>query len=263
MKAKISVAVRMRPLLESEIAAGDQSTAILADESSNTIKYPSSLHDRVFVGEKSVKEFAFDRVLGPTTTQADVYKLTRISRMIDKVVDGYHATVLVYGQTGAGKTYTMDGFHYSLDARRGRLCIDGSEEDNWGVIPRAVSYLFGKIASESSARRRRYVAHCSYLQIYNERIYDLLNSSQLSQSDPAASGLKLRYRNGNFTVDNLHRFECRTAQDVYSLLQFGLKNRAVAGHKLNRASSRSHSVLCLTIESFDVENQVNTSSNNT
>ena len=192
-------------------------------------------------------------------TQADVYTHTCISKMIDKVIEGYHATILVYGQTGAGKTYTMDGFHYSLNDKHNRPRIDNSEKDNWGIIPRSISYLFNKISNESILRQRQYTVNCSYLQIYNERIYDLLNSSQLSQIDPAASGLKLRYRAGNFTVDNLYTFECKSAQDVYLLLQFGLKNRAVAGHKLNRTSSRSHSILCLTIESFDKETQVNNS----
>ncbi len=97
--------------------------------------------------------------------------------------------------------------------------------------------------------------YCSYLQIYNERIFDLLNPAQLSQGTDSM-GLKLRYKSGAFTVDNLYTFECKTEKDVFDLFHFGLQNRVVAAHKLNHASSRSHSILTLTVESTDPQNPV-------
>lgn len=71
-----------------------------------------------------------------------------------------------------------------------------------------------------------------------------------------ASGLKVRFKNGHFAVENLYTFECKSKADVYELFHFGLKNRVVAASKFNHASSRSHSLLTLTIESIGVNNVV-------
>lgn len=208
---------------------------------------------RVQTDTNSIKDFRFNQVLGPSRTQEEVFYRTGIDQLIEKVIDGYHVTIFAYGQTGAGKTFTMDGFNYMINSKQAKVIIDRSKKANWGIIPRAISYLYEKINKDTSSRLRTYTVYCSYLQIYNEKIYDLLNSSQ---PDPSAPGLKLRYKNGNFIVENLYTFECKSENDAYDLLQFGLRNRIVAGHRLNRASSRSHSILCLTVESVDPANPV-------
>eukprot|EP00826_Nyctotherus_ovalis_P040255 TRINITY_DN3946_c0_g2_i2.p2 TRINITY_DN3946_c0_g2~~TRINITY_DN3946_c0_g2_i2.p2 ORF type:complete len:161 (-),score=48.13 TRINITY_DN3946_c0_g2_i2:41-523(-) len=144
----------------------------------------------------------------------------RIDQLIEKVMDGYHATIFAYGQTGAGKTFTMDGFNYMMNGKQGKVVIDRSERASWGIIPRAISYLYERISKGAASKVRNYIVYCSYLQIYNEKIYDLLNSSSL-QADPSSPGLKLRYKDGSFTVENLYAFECRSEDDVHALLQFG------------------------------------------
>lgn len=117
--------------------------------------------------------------------------------------------------------------------------------------------MFEKINEITGKEERKYSVYCSYLQIYNEKIFDLLNPSQFTQNiDQNSQGLKLRYKDGVFTVDNLYTFECKTQKDVFDLFHFGLQNRVVAAHKLNHASSRSHSILTLTIESIDPHNLV-------
>lgn len=98
--------------------------------------------------------------------------------------------------------------------------------------------------------------YCSYLQIYNERIFDLLNPVQFTDNPRAAAGLKLRLKNGNFAVDNLYTFVCRAKEDVYDLFQFGLNNRVVAAHRQSHVSSRSHSLLTLTVESVSLADAV-------
>lgn len=91
----------------------------------------------------------------------------------------------------------------------------------------------------------------SYLQIYNEKIFDLL-----SRAAPAPNGLRLRYIDGIFVVENLYKFECRSAPQALELLQFGLRNRAVAAHKFNLSSSRSHCIFTLSVDSVDLANSV-------
>lgn len=105
--------------------------------------------------------------------------------------------------------------------------------------------------------QRRYTVYCSYLQIYNEKIFDLLNPIHfVQQGSSNTAGLKLRYKDGIFIVDNLYQIECKSPNEIFHLFHSGLKNRIIASHKLNHASSRSHSILSITIESFDLINSV-------
>jgi len=131
------------------------------------------------------------------------------------------------------------------------------KKENYGVIPRSINYLFDKIASETEKTHRKYSVYCSFLQIYNEKIFDLLNPAHfIDSSTVGVSGLKLRFKNNTFVVDNLYTFECSTKADVFDLFHFGLNNRIVAAHRLNHASSRSHTLLTLTVESIDLNNVV-------
>jgi kinesin family protein 4/21/27 len=201
------------------------------------------------------KEFSYDKVLGPNCSQQQVFESCGIPELIDKVAEGYHATIFAYGQTGAGKTFTMEGYSYSSNENSApKPIIEKSEK--CGIIPRSINYLFEKIELEAEKTRRKYNIYCSFLQIYNEKIFDLLNPAHFIEGAPGASGLKLRYKNDNFVVDNLYTFECQTKKDVYDLFHFGLKNRVVATHRLNHASSRSHSLLTITVESIDPQNPV-------
>lgn len=96
--------------------------------------------------------------------------------------------------------------------------------------------------------------YCSFLQIYNEKIFDLLNPVQMSKVSQASAGLRLRWKQKDeFTVENLFIFECKTAEEVIEHFHSGIKNRMVASHKLNLASSRSHTILSLRVESVDLQ----------
>lgn len=193
-----------------------------------------------------LKEYSFDVALGTNTTQEDVFTKCKIPQMIDKVVEGYHATIFAYGQTGAGKTYTMEG---GINDREGEIYEEGK---HIGIIPRSIVYLFEKIMQEKNKGKRKYNTYISYLQLYNERIYDLLNPSNFATT----AGLKMRYKDGGFIVENQYTFESKSAKDAFELFRFGQQNRITASHKLNEASSRSHSIFCVTVESFDDLNPV-------
>lgn len=69
---------------------------------------------------QKTKNFKFDKVLGPSTTQDDVFESLKIKQMIQRVVEGYHATIFAYGQTGSGKTHTMEGYSYKADKSKDR-----------------------------------------------------------------------------------------------------------------------------------------------
>lgn len=96
------------------------------------------------------------------------------------------------------------------------------------------------------------------MQVYKEKIYDLLNKSHIKSVINDGPGLKLKWnKNDLFTVENLYTFECRSVEDVMALYHFGIKNKVVASHNMNNASSRSHSLLSLTVEQVGVDNPDN------
>mgnify|MGYP001806938142 CR=1 FL=1 len=108
---------------------------------------------------------------------------------------------------------------------------------------------------EEAKKDRKITVYVSFLQIYNEKIYDLLNSNMFkkksifggSQQDP--SGLKLKWNQFDvYTVENLYTFECTTYEEIISLFHFGIRNKVVGSHKMNLSSSRSHSIFTLTLE---------------
>ena len=116
-------------------------------------------------------------------------------------------------------------------------------------MPRSVKLLYDLIKQQT----KRYTVHCSYIQVYKEKVYDLLNKSHLKRLLQDGPGLKLKLVRDQFQVENLYTFECRTAEDVLALYHFGLKNRVVASHNMNNASSRSHSMLKLTLSAVDAK----------
>lgn len=127
-----------------------------------------------------------------------------------------------------------------------------------GIVPRSVRLLFDLIKQESNLGKKKFTVYCSYLQVYKEKIYDLLNKSHLKRLVTDGPGLKLKLVKDIFTVENLYTFECRSAEDVLALYHFGLKNRVVASHNMNNSSSRSHSMLKMTLECVDAKQPDNT-----
>ena len=122
-------------------------------------------------------EFGFDAVYDERASQEEVYARSAKPAVLN-ALRGYNATVLAYGQTGTGKTYTMEGDRGTMLAygqQRFGLpgdapATDGAER---GIIPRAIEDIFDYIAEDSHARSR-YLVRVSYLQIYNETVSDLL-----------------------------------------------------------------------------------------
>ena len=125
-------------------------------------------------------------------------------------------------------------------------------------MPRSVRMLFDLVKQESGTGRKKFTVYCSYFQVYKEKIFDLLNKSHLKRIVTDGPGLKLKLVKDVFTVENLYTFECRSAEDIMALYHFGIKNKVVASHNMNNASSRSHSMLKITLECVDAKQPENT-----
>ncbi|KAI3858881.1 hypothetical protein MKX03_006950 [Papaver bracteatum] len=188
-----------------------------------------SVEDRVF---------NFDSVVDSTSTQEDIFQLVGVPVVKDSLA-GYNTTVLSYGQTGSGKTYTMWGPPSAM--------VEGhSPSSNQGIVPRIFQMLFSEIQREqenSGEKQVNYQCRCSFLEIYNEQIGDLL--------DPTQRNLKIRddAKNG-FYVENLTEESVTSYDDVTQILIKGLSNRKVGATSINSKSSRSHVVFTCVVESW-------------
>jgi len=172
--------------------------------------------------EKNVYRFNFDRIFPPSSTQQDIYDFG-VKGIIDSVLDGYNGTVLAYGQTSSGKTYTMQG--------------EMEEQSKQGIIPRMISHVFKHIYKNEDTD---FMIKVSMIEIYQEKIRDLFDTSRVNLNIREDS-IKGIY------VDGTSERYVGSPSDVLALLEMGSANRAQAATNMNEHSSRSHSIFILTI----------------
>ena len=177
------------------------------------------------------KEFTFDAVFPPGVSQEDIYDSTGRD-IVDRVLEGFNGTVFAYGQTGAGKTYTMVG--------------SGTGPDR-GIIPRVFEHIFKKI--ESSADGVKFLIQASFLEIYNEDIRDLLLVGGGKQGVPTPRLDLMDKPDGSVGVKGLSSIVVKDMGELQALLATGLGNRSVGSTLMNSESSRSHSIFTVVIES--------------
>ncbi|BBN07677.1 kinesin family member 11 [Marchantia polymorpha subsp. ruderalis] len=183
------------------------------------------------------RTFTFDKVFGPTSQQKDLYDQAVIP-IVHEVLDGFNCTIFAYGQTGTGKTYTMEG--------SGRKAKNGELPPDAGVIPRAVQQIFDTLESQHA----EYSVKVTFLELYNEEITDLLAPEEFSKvmDDKQRKPLALMEDGkGGVLVRGLEEEIVTSANEIYSLLDRGSAKRRTAETLLNKQSSRSHSIFSITI----------------
>ncbi|CAH1778129.1 unnamed protein product [Owenia fusiformis] len=171
------------------------------------------------------KTFTFDTVFGPDCKQVDVYN--EVARpLVECVLEGFNGTIFAYGQTGTGKTFTMEGVRSQPELR--------------GIIPNSFAHIFGHIAKAEGDTR--FLVRVSYLEIYNEEVRDLLGKDQNQRLE-----VKERPDVGVYVKD-LSAFVVNNADDMDRIMTLGNKNRQVGATNMNATSSRSHAIFTVTIE---------------
>ncbi|XP_010427110.1 PREDICTED: kinesin-like protein KIN-12E [Camelina sativa] len=220
----VQVIIRTRPLSSSEISTQGNHKCVRQDNGQAI----------TWIGNPESR-FTFDLVADENVTQEQMFQVAGVP-MVENVVGGYNSCMFAYGQTGSGKTHTMLG---DIEGGTRRHSV------NCGITPRVFEYLFSRIQKEKEVRKEEklhFTCRCSFLEIYNEQILDLL--------DPSSCNLQLRedHKKG-IHVENLKEIEVSSARDVIQQLMQGAANRKVAATNMNRASSRSHSVFTCIIES--------------
>ncbi|KAL7728216.1 hypothetical protein ACLKA6_005633 [Drosophila palustris] len=175
--------------------------------------------------------FTFDQVFHPNSNQKDIFEM--VAPMIQSALDGYNICIFAYGQTGSGKTYTMDGV-----------------PDNVGVIPRTVDLLFDSIKNYKNLGWEYYIK-ATFLEIYNEVLYDLLSNEQKEMEIRMA---KNSVKNDIY-VSNITEETVRDPNHLRELMQTAKMNRATASTAGNERSSRSHAVTKLELIGNHAEKQ--------
>lgn len=229
LKGNIRVFVRVRPLL------GNEKNQMLpyefVDESKLQI-LPVKLKCRKGTEEIKSATYGYDKVFSPEASQAIVFE--EISALVQSALDGYNVCIFTYGQTGSGKTFTMEG-------------PSNPNEETQGMIPRAVHQIFN-YANTLKDKGWEYDLTANYLEIYNEKIRDLLTpASKLSTGSLNSDVHKVQHTDAeqSTTVSNITYVPVGSGSEVHDLLQKAGKNRAVARTECNERSSRSHSVFQL------------------
>ncbi|KAL7223510.1 hypothetical protein ACSBR1_025041 [Camellia fascicularis] len=219
-KGNIRVFCRCRPLSKAEVTAGHETVVDFDAAKDGELG--------ILSGGSTKKTFKFDRVYTPKDDQVDVF--ADASPMVMSVLDGYNVCIFAYGQTGTGKTFTMEG-----------------TEQNRGVNYRTLEELF-KISDERS-ETFTYNISVSVLEVYNEQIRDLLAAS------PTSKKLEIKQASEGFHhVPGIVEAKVENTSQIWSVLQAGSSARAVGSNNVNEHSSRSHCMLCIMVRAKNLMN---------
>ncbi|XP_061758954.1 kinesin-like protein KIF3B [Nerophis ophidion] len=216
----IKVVVRCRPMNEKERAATFESVVSVDVKLGQIIVR----NPRDSSTCKHSKVFTFDSVYDWNSKQIDLYDES-FRPLVDSVLQGFNGTIFAYGQTGTGKTYTMEGVRNNSERR--------------GVIPNSFDHIFTHI---SRSQNQQYLVRASYLEIYQEEMRDLLSKDQ-------SRHLELRERPDiGVYVKNLSSFVTRSREEIENVMNVGNQNRSVGATNMNEHSSRSHAIFVITVE---------------
>lgn len=220
----IRVFVRCRPMNASERSSKSSSLVDCQNNKEIVIRERPT--------DKFAKTFTFDRVFGPESKQIDVYKSVA-KNCVEEVLCGFNCTIFAYGQTGTGKTFTMEGEHTPDNT-------SWDEDPMAGIIPRCVNHLFDELRMQ----KLEFTMRVSFLELYNEELFDLLSAhddmSKLRMYEDAT-------RKGSCIIQGLEEVLVRNKSDVYNVMEKGSAKRQTAATLMNAHSSRSHTVFTVTI----------------
>ncbi|XP_039212329.1 kinesin-like protein KIF1A isoform X24 [Crotalus tigris] len=235
--ASVKVAVRVRPFNSREMSK-DSKCIIQMTGNTTTIINPKQ-------PKETPKSFSFDYSYWSHTTPEDINYASQKQvyldigeEMLQHAFEGYNVCIFAYGQTGAGKSYTMMG---------------KQEKDQQGIIPQLCEDLFSRI-NDTTNDNMSYSVEVSYMEIYCERVRDLLNPKNKGNLRVREHPLLGPY------VEDLSKLAVTSYNDIQDLMDSGNKARTVAATNMNETSSRSHAVfnIIFTQKRHDAETDITT-----
>ncbi|XP_050021030.1 kinesin-like protein KIF6 isoform X2 [Alexandromys fortis] len=196
------------------------------------ILLPRDLADGFVNNKRESYKFKFQRIFDQDAKQDIIFEIIA-KPVAQSVLAGYNGTIFAYGQTGSGKTFTITG---------------GAERySDRGIIPRTLSYIFEQLQKDSS---KIYTTHISYLEIYNECGYDLLDPRhEASTLEDLPKVTILEDPDQHIHLKNLSLHQATTEEEALNLLFLGDTNRMIAETPMNQASTRSHCIFTVHLTS--------------
>uniref|UniRef100_A0AC34QNN7 Kinesin-like protein unc-104 n=1 Tax=Panagrolaimus sp. JU765 TaxID=591449 RepID=A0AC34QNN7_9BILA len=242
--SSVKVAVRVRPFNSRELER-DAKCVIGMTGTTTTISGGSYGHQQTHNFSYDYSYWSFNKADSHFVSQKQVYEELGMEmlehafsgynkqvyeelgmEMLEHAFSGYNVCILAYGQTGSGKSYTMMG--------------KPTDPEEMGLIPRLCNDMFNRIGKDMSDPNLTYSVEVSYMEIYCERVRDLLN--------PSAENLKVReHQHLGPYVEDLTKLAVRSYDDIYNFMDEGNKARTVAATNMNSTSSRSHAVFTIVL----------------
>ncbi|KAL2599261.1 hypothetical protein GLYMA_10G045500v4 [Glycine max] len=229
-ETNVQVLLRCRPLSDDELRS-NVPRVVTCYENKREVSVMQTLANK-----QVDRVFTFDKVFGPKSQQRSIYEQA-IAPIVNEVLDGFNCTVFAYGQTGTGKTYTMEG---GMRNKGGDLPAEA------GVIPRAVRQIFDILEAQNAD----YSIKVTFLELYNEEITDLLSPEDNSRPTDEKQKKPITLMEdgkGSVFVRGLEEESVYSLNEIYTLLERGASKRRTAETLLNKRSSRSHSVFTITV----------------
>ena len=238
--SRVRVVARIRPLSKTELKRGSKETVTsmqLEPSAVDNNKEPEMIETKADGGNNK-RWFELDAVFDSCSTQEEVYERSGARNAVcEDIFKGYNATILAYGQTGAGKTHTMGTASSSSSSKT-------AVQEKDGMIPRACADLFRNVQEKCDGNA---VVELSYMEIYNEEVRDLL----VEQENPPANtkqALKIRETlQGEVYVSGLAHKPVTSPHDVGVLMEQAASRRVVASTAMNAVSSRPHAICTLKV----------------
>ncbi|KAJ8899611.1 hypothetical protein K2173_018585 [Erythroxylum novogranatense] len=231
----VQVLLRCRPFSEEELR-NNAPQVLTCNEYQREVAVSQNI-----AGKHIDRVFTFDKVFGPSAQQKDLYEQAVVP-IVSEVLEGFNCTIFAYGQTGTGKTYTMEG-----ECKRSKSMPNGELPPEAGVIPRAVKQIFDTLESQNA----EYSVKVTFLELYNEEITDLLAPEEISKvalDEKQKKQLPLMEDGkGGVLVRGLEEEIVTSASEIFILLERGSAKRRTAETLLNKQSSRSHSLFSITM----------------
>ncbi|XP_023005901.1 kinesin-like protein KIN-5C [Cucurbita maxima] len=231
----VQVLLRCRPFSEEELRS-NAPQVVTCNDYSREVTVSQNV-----AGKHFDRVFTFDKVFGPSAKQRDLYEQAVVP-IVNEVLEGFNCTIFAYGQTGTGKTYTMEG-----ECKRSKSGPNGALPPEAGVIPRTVKQIFDTLESQNA----EYSVKVTFLELYNEEITDLLAPEEITKVALEEKQKKqlplMEDGKGGVLVRGLEEEIVTSASEIFSLLERGSAKRRTAETLLNKQSSRSHSLFSITI----------------
>ncbi|RLN37359.1 hypothetical protein BBJ28_00017436 [Nothophytophthora sp. Chile5] len=237
---KIRVVVRARPFVG---AAGSTNTATNSRNSDKSVgerecvaaspEHPGELFVYTDTAHKHAATFRCETFLPSTSSQEDVFDQVRMKELVASALDGFPVTIFAYGQTGAGKSFTIFGQEDGTTERK--MAVQPQD----GLLPRTAQELMLAIAKRKG--EVEYTLRVTCVEIYNEQVRDVF--------DPRKETLAVRSsKKHGFFLENATVVECVTAREIVRVVKTAATHRAKSSHLLNERSNRSHCLVTIYID---------------